>query len=116
MDIRVDLQCLTSIRSSISGGQDRLRDDVVGTISSIPIFTSEMVAERLERMLQKHTEQLEAKTAELLTDQDSRLDPLVRRPPPNRRRPNRPRAMPNSVPGKNSGSGSGTQGVAIQVA
>ncbi|CZT47714.1 related to ankyrin [Rhynchosporium secalis] len=116
MDIRVDLQCLTSITSSISGGQDRLRDDVVGTISSIPIFTSEIVAERLERMLQKHTEQLEANTAELLTDQDSRLDPLVRRPPPNRRRPNRPRAMPNSVPGKNSGSGSGTQGVAIQVA
>src|ERR1035438_7954966 len=85
MDIRVDLQSLTTITSSITDGQDRLRDDVLGSLSILPASASKMLEEKMVVMFQKHTEQIETKTAELLIDQDNRLDPLIRRPPKTRR-------------------------------
>jgi hypothetical protein len=63
-------------------------------------------------MFQKHTEQIETKTAELLIDQDNRLDPLIRRPPKTRR----PVRAQNSKSPQGKNTTPKTEGVAIQVA
>ncbi len=82
MNLHVDLQNITTITSSlttsISGGQDRLRDDLLNSLSFIPALTSKIVENRMDKVLQKHTAQIETTTTELLTDQNARLDPLIR--------------------------------------
>lgn len=73
MDMRFDLQKITAITSSlttsITGGQDRLRDDLLNSFSLLPTFTSKMVEDRMEGVLRKHTAQIETTTTELLADQ-----------------------------------------------
>lgn len=115
MDIRVDLQTLNTITSSlttsITGDQERLRDDLLNSLSLLPTYTSNMVENRMERVLQKHTAQLEATTTELLTDQNARLDPLIRRPPKVRRQAQSQKS--NSWQRKNTATK--TEGIAINV-
>ena len=110
MDMRVDLQNLSTITSSlttsISGDQDRLRDDLLNRLSLLPAYTSNMVEHNMERVLEKHTAQIETTTTELLKDQNARLDPLIRRPPKIRRQA-QSQQRKNSTPK--------TEGVAIHV-
>ncbi|KAL9627831.1 MAG: hypothetical protein Q9204_006302 [Flavoplaca sp. TL-2023a] len=88
MDIRVELQDLTSVTSSlansVTAGQDQLRGDLLTHFSLLPAFTTKMVENRMDDVLQKHTAQIESTTTALLADQNARLDPLIRRPPPRR--------------------------------
>lgn len=114
MDIRVDLQALTTITSSLTasltGGQDHLRDDLLNRLSLLPAFTSKMVENRMEGVLQKHTAQIETTTTELLTDQNARLDPLIRRPPKVRRQ-----ARSQNSKSQRQNTTPKTEGVAINV-
>lgn len=82
----MDLHNLHIIASSINDNKDLLRDEVFGALSLVPRFTTKMVENRMEGVLQKHTAQIESTTTALLTDQNARLDPLIRRPPRLRRR------------------------------
>jgi len=115
MDIRLDLQNLTTITSSfttsVAGGQDRLRDDLLTSLSVLPAFTSAMVEDRVEGVLQKHIAQIETTTTELLTDQNAKLDPLIRRPPKVRRQVQ----SQNSKSRQRKNSTPKTEGVAINV-
>ena len=86
MDMRMDLQNLqiitSSITTSVNDRQDLVRDELLSAFSVIPSYTTKMVEDRMERALQKHTAQVESSTTTaLLTDQNARLDPLIRRPP-----------------------------------
>lgn len=65
---------------SLADGQERLRDDLLDSLSLLPAFTSKMVENRMERILQSHAAQIETLTTKLLADQNARLDPVVRRP------------------------------------
>ena len=115
MDIRINLQNLTAITSSltasVTGGQDLLREDFLNTLSLVPSFTSNMVENKMEDVLQKHTTQIETITTELLTDQNARLDPLIRRPP----RVRRQAQSQNSKSRQRKNTSLNTQGVAISV-
>lgn len=115
MDMRVDVQKIIAITSSlttsITGGQDRLRDDPLNSFSLLPTFTSKMVEDRMEGVLLKHTAQIETTTTELLADQNARLDPLIRRPPKVRRQPR----SQNSKSLQRKNTTSKTEGVAINV-
>lgn len=82
----MDLHNLHIIASSINDNKDLLRDEVFGALSLVPRFTTKMVENRMEGVLQKHTAQIESTNTALLTDQNARLDPLIRRPPRLRRR------------------------------
>lgn len=65
----------------MTGGQDRLRNDLLNGLLLLPAFTSKLVENRIEGVLQKHIAQIETTTTELLTGQNARLDPLIRRSP-----------------------------------
>ena len=87
-------------------GQARLRDDLLDSLSLISAFASKMVENRMERVLQNHTAQIETATAQLLADQNIRLDPIIRRPPKIRRqaqsqssKPRQPRNKPLKIEG-----------------
>ena len=122
MDIRFDLQSLTTVTSSITEGQDRLRQDLTSSLSILPNTALRMLEAKveIEGLFQKHAEQIEAKTTELLMDQNDRLDPLVRRPPPKIRRQRQPQRPQKSKSSSSSQSRNTTttqtEGVAIQVA
>ena len=113
--MRVDVQKIIAITSSlttsITGGQDRLRDDLLNSFSLLPTFTSKMVEDRMEGVLLKHTAQIETTTTELLADQNARLDPLIRCPPKVRRQPR----SQNSKSLQRKNTTSKTEGVAINV-
>ena len=115
MGICVDLQNLTTITSSlttsITGSQDRLRNDLLNSLSLLPAFTSKMVENGMEGVLQKHTAQIKTTTTELLTDQNARLDPLIRRPPKVRRQVQ----SQNSKSPQRKDTTPKTEGVAINV-
>lgn len=115
MSIRVNLQNLTTITSSLTDSvvdrQDRLREDLIDSLSLLPALTSKMVENRMETMLQNHMAQIETATTKLLADQNTRLDPVIRRPPKIRRQAqsqsSKPRLRKNNTPK--------VEGVAINV-
>ena len=112
MDMRVDLQNLHTITSSTNDGQDLLRDNLFHTLSLLPALTTKMVESQMERALQRHTAQIESTTNALLTDQNARLDPLIRRPAGLRRQQVQP---PKSTPRLSKNTTSKTEGIAINV-
>ena len=65
----------------------------------------------MDEVLQKHTAQIETTTTELLTDQNARLDPLIRRPPKVRRQA----LSQNTKSQQRKKATSKTKGVAINV-
>jgi len=65
IDIRVDLQSLTTITSSLADGQDRLHDNLLTTLAFVPTVASKMISQTVEGVLQKYAEQIQTKTTEL---------------------------------------------------
>lgn len=110
MDICVKLQNLNLITNSITGGQNRLREDFLTGLATLPQSTTRMIEHTMEEVLQRQTKQIEAATSELLRDQNARLDPLIRRPP--RQWPTRPQKLKSKQP-KNTNPK--TEGVAINI-
>ena len=113
--MHVDLQNLHIIASSINDNQDLLRDDLLGALSLVPTLTTKMVENRMEGVLQKHTAQIESNTTALLTDQNARLDPLIRHPPRLRRRQIQVPSLPTSKASPRKKTVSQANGVAINV-
>ncbi len=116
MDMCLDLQNLQTITSSfttsITDSQDLLRNDVLNTLFLLPTFTTKMVENKLEGVLQRHTAQIESTTTALLTDQNARLDPLIRRPPRRRRQQDQ---SSNSKSSSHKTTAHKPEGIAIKV-
>lgn len=115
MDMRVDLHNLHIIASSINDNKDLLRDEVFGALSLVPSFTTKMIENRMEGVLQKHTAQIESTTTALLDDQNARLDPLIRRPPRLRRQQIQSPTSPTSKASPRKKTNPQANGLAINV-
>ena len=111
----MDLQNLHIIASSINDNKDLLRDEVFGALSLVPSVTTKMVENRVQSVLQKHTAQMESTTTALLTDQNARLDPLIRRPPRLRRQQIQSPTSPTSKASPRKKTVPQASGVAINV-